>query len=68
MSTNNVEICTEDKTFHSRGEWDEYYCREGEHKWKILVFCGDYTPSPGIAICTKCAFLDGGWVRDKVIE
>ena len=65
MNLNNVEICIEDKTFDVRNSvgWD---CIEEGHNWKILVFCGDYKPSPGLAICTKCALVEGGWVKDAV--
>ena len=63
MSINNVEICTKEKTFNRRSEWN--FCADGMHKWEILVYKGDLRSMPGIAICTKCALLEGGWVRDN---
>lgn len=65
MNTDNIEICTKDKIFNQRGEWDHNLCSDDLHNWKVIVFCKDYSPTPGIAICTKCALLDGGWVKDK---
>ena len=64
MSINDIKICTKKHVFTLPGEWD-MNCINEEHNWKLLVFCDDYTPNPGVAICTKCASLQGGWIREE---
>lgn len=50
--------------FNRRGEWN--YCYDENHDW--YLFC--YAPidpkikkSLSIAICKKCALVDGGWAK-----
>ena len=54
-----VQICTKTKTFHPKNDDGGIPCED--HKWKIFVF--DEVDKIGMAICTSCAQISGGWIR-----
>ena len=59
--TRNLDVCTKEKIFHPRNEKWGLPCIN--HTWKIFVFDND--SEVGIAVCTTCAKISGGWVTDE---
>lgn len=57
MNDSTMEIIPKNSPkFQPQGPWD--YCPDA-HDWQILCFKDDV----GIAICKKCARLEGGWIK-----
>ncbi len=59
--TKEPPICTKPKNFRPKN--DDWGVPCEKHKWKIFVF--DEDTGVGMAICTSCTKLSGGWVRDE---
>lgn len=60
-TSRDVFICNKPKSFHPKN--DDWGLPCEEHKWKIFVF--DEESKVGMAICTSCAKISGGWVKDE---
>lgn len=56
---NDINICKNETIFKPRLQTDVICI---QHDWKVFIFDGDKHGKPGIAICTTCAFISGGWV------
>lgn len=59
--TKEPNICIKQKTFHPRNHDFGVSCVN--HLWRIFVF--DEVEKIGMAICTSCAKISGGWVKDE---
>lgn len=56
-----IQVCNKPKVFHARN--DDYVIPCEEHAWRIFIYDND--SGSGIAICTSCAKISGGWIKDE---